>query len=143
MVCNAFNIRLNLSWANINTPLYCKRYYFRWGKFRENVGRTFHVGVIFTILLIFLSERHAGFIFAWGNFREDGKIAKTAKITPTRKFQRLQYYVIWSFSLCDYYMYSEGMSCMISFVNPEESIHRERDGFIKFSAIIKRYVSAG
>ena len=30
--------------------LYCKRY-FRWGKFRENVAETFHVGVIFTMLL--------------------------------------------------------------------------------------------
>ena len=26
---------------------------FAGGKFRENVGKTFHVGVIFTILLIF------------------------------------------------------------------------------------------
>ena len=28
---------------------------FAGGKFRENVGKTFHVGVIFTILLIFPS----------------------------------------------------------------------------------------
>ena len=27
---------------------------FAGGKFRENVGKTFHMGVIFTILLIFL-----------------------------------------------------------------------------------------
>ena len=39
---------------------------FAGGKFRENVGKTFHVGVIFTILLIYPSERHMGFIFAWG-----------------------------------------------------------------------------
>ena len=26
--------------------MYCKRGYFRWGKFRENVGKTFHVGLI-------------------------------------------------------------------------------------------------
>ena len=39
---------------------------FVWGKFREKIGRTFHVGVIFTILLIFPSLRHMGFIFAWG-----------------------------------------------------------------------------
>ena len=41
---------------------------FAGGKFRENVGKTFHVGVIFTILLIFPSYRHMGFIFAWGLF---------------------------------------------------------------------------
>ena len=39
---------------------------FAGGKFREKIGRTFHVGVIFTILLIFPSLRHMGFIFAWG-----------------------------------------------------------------------------
>ena len=32
---------------------YCKRGYFAGGKFRENFVKTFHVGVIFTILLIF------------------------------------------------------------------------------------------
>ena len=33
---------------------YCKRGYFCWGKnFAKNVGKTFHVGVIFTILLLF------------------------------------------------------------------------------------------
>ena len=43
--------------CNFSTPfslyktvsLYCKRGYFGWGKFRENVGKTFHVGVTFTI----------------------------------------------------------------------------------------------
>ena len=49
---------------------YCKRAYFRWGKIRDNVGKTFHVGVIFMILLIFPSYRHMNFIFAWGNFRK-------------------------------------------------------------------------
>ena len=39
---------------------------FAGGKFRENVGKTFHVGVIFTILLVVPSFRHMGFIFAWG-----------------------------------------------------------------------------
>ena len=38
-----------------NNGNYRKRGYFRWGKFRENVGKTFHVGVIFTILLLFPS----------------------------------------------------------------------------------------
>ena len=54
---------------------------FAGGKFRENVGKTFHVGVIFTILLTFPS-----FLFSrGGNFREEDEIAKT------RKFPRLQY----------------------------------------------------
>ena len=39
---------------------------FAGGKFRENVGKTFHVGVIFTILLIVPSYKHVGVIFAWG-----------------------------------------------------------------------------
>ena len=37
------------------SKIYCKRGYFRWGKFRENVAKTFHVGVIFTLLLLFPS----------------------------------------------------------------------------------------
>ena len=41
---------------------------FAGGKFRENVRKIFHVGVIFTILLLFPSYRHIGFIFAWGLF---------------------------------------------------------------------------
>ena len=41
---------------------------FAGGKFRENVGKTFHVWVIFRILLVFPSLRHMGFIFEWGNF---------------------------------------------------------------------------
>ena len=36
---------------------------FAEGKFRKNVGKTFHVGVIFTILLLFPSWRHMDFIF--------------------------------------------------------------------------------
>ena len=39
---------------------------FAGGNFRENVGKTFHVGVIFTILLLFPSQRRIGLIFAWG-----------------------------------------------------------------------------
>ena len=34
-----------------------------------------------------------GFIFAWGYFREDDQSVKIAKITPTRKFPRLQYMI--------------------------------------------------
>ena len=37
---------------------------FAGGKFREYVCTTFHVGVIFTILLLFPSYRHMGLIFA-------------------------------------------------------------------------------
>ena len=36
-------------WITVNVVI------FAGGKFRENVGKTFHVGVIFTILLIFSS----------------------------------------------------------------------------------------
>ena len=36
------------------------------GKFRENASKTFHMGVIFTILLLSPSLRHIDFIFVWG-----------------------------------------------------------------------------
>ena len=36
-------------------PDYCKVAIFAGGKFRENVDKTFHMGVIFTIRLIFSS----------------------------------------------------------------------------------------
>ena len=32
----------------------------------KNVGKRFHVGIIFTILFLFPSYRHMGFIFGWG-----------------------------------------------------------------------------
>ena len=54
---------------------------FAGGKFRENVGKTFHLWVIFTILLIYPSERHMGFIFAWGVI--------FAKMTKSRKPRKL------------------------------------------------------
>ena len=47
---------------------YYKRGYFRLGKISQNLGNTFHVGVIFTILLLFPKMSHLGFIFAWGKF---------------------------------------------------------------------------
>ena len=50
------------------------------GKFRK----TFHVGVIFTILLI--SLRKSCFIFGQGNFLEKGNIAKTRKLPPRENF---------------------------------------------------------
>ena len=59
---------------------------FAGGKFRENVGKTFHVGVIFTILLLFPSKRHIGLFSRGGNFRKKDKSAKNAKITPTRVY---------------------------------------------------------
>ena len=37
------------NWDTVNVVIFAE------GKFRENVGKTFHVGVIFTILLIFPS----------------------------------------------------------------------------------------
>ena len=36
-------------------PVYFKRVFFAGGKFRDNIGKTFHVGEIFTILLLFPS----------------------------------------------------------------------------------------
>ena len=64
---------------------------FAGGKFRENIGETFHVGVIFTILLLFLQNGIWVFFSRGGNFRGEDQNAKNAKITPTRKFPRLQY----------------------------------------------------
>ena len=59
---------------------------FAGGKFRENVGKTFHAGVIFTILLFFLYKVIWVLFSRGGNFREEDQSAKIAKITPTRKF---------------------------------------------------------
>ena len=64
---------------------------FAWGKFHENIGKTFHMGLIFMILLIFTSQNHMGFILRGRNFREEVNIAKKAKITPYEKYPRLQY----------------------------------------------------
>ena len=35
-----------------------------------------------------------GFIFGGGNFREEDRITKNAKIAPMRKFSHLQYYAV-------------------------------------------------
>ena len=59
---------------------------FAGGKFCENVGKTFHIGVIFRIHSYFL---HKGLciLFSYGdNFREGDKSVKNVKINPTRKF---------------------------------------------------------
>ena len=47
---------------------------FAGGKFRENVGKTFHVGVLFMLLLL---HKGTWVLFPrWGNFREKDKSAK-------------------------------------------------------------------
>ena len=56
---------------------------FAGGKFRENVDKTFHVGVIFTILLILLS--HLGFIFARGKFSRKRRYCEKRKNFPHAK----------------------------------------------------------
>ena len=53
-------------------------------KFRENVGKTFHVDVIFTILLLFLHKGIWVLFSRGGNFCEEDKSAKNAKITPLK-----------------------------------------------------------
>ena len=66
---------------------YCNfGHFFAGGKFCENVDKTFQVGVIFTMLLIFSSYRHMGFIFARGNFCEEDKSEKNAKLPPRKNF---------------------------------------------------------
>ena len=66
---------------------YCKRGYFRWGKFGKNVGKTFHVAVY----SYFLNKVIWVLFSRGGNFPEEDNIAKNVKITPKRKFPRLQY----------------------------------------------------
>ena len=62
---------------------------FAGGKFRENYGKTFHVGLSFMIILLFLIKSY-GFIFAQGNFREESNIMKNVKVTLTQKFLCVQ-----------------------------------------------------
>ena len=64
---------------------------FAGGKFRENIGKTFHVGVIFTILdFSFFLHKGIWVLFSHGgNFRKEDKSAKNAKITPKQKFSCL------------------------------------------------------
>ena len=78
--------------------VYCKHGYFFFlggggGKFHKNVGKTFHIGVIFMIFLLFpyyglgLCPHYVLWVlFPRGrNFREKGHLAKNAKITPNLK----------------------------------------------------------
>ena len=60
-----------------------------WGKIRKNVFETFHVGLIFTRILLSSEHSHMGFIFPGGNFCKEGNIAKYAKITHPENCPRL------------------------------------------------------
>ena len=58
---------------------------FAGGKFRENFGKTFHKGVIFTILLIFPSYGHMGFYFCVGEiFAKKTKAQKRVNYPHTK-----------------------------------------------------------
>ena len=66
-----------------------------------------------------------GFILCGGNFRKEDKSAKNAKITPTRKFPRLQQiYDLFCFYLCKPLQHSLP-TCTICYVFRE-------DGTVKF-----------
>ena len=64
---------------------------FAGGKFHENVGKTFHMGVIFTILLVFPYKGIWVLFSCGGNFWKEDKSVKNTKITPTRKCPCLQF----------------------------------------------------
>ena len=60
---------------------------FAGGKFRENGGKTFHVGVIFPILLLFSFIKAYGFYFRTGViFAKKTKVRKTRKLPPRENF---------------------------------------------------------
>ena len=71
---------------------YCKRGYFRWGKISRKCWQDISRGGYFhdTTPNSFIKV-YGVFFSRGGNFREKDKSAKNAKITPTRKFPRLQY----------------------------------------------------
>ena len=58
---------------------------FAGGNFRENVGKTFHVGIIFTLLLLVIWFFRVGEIFAKKTIS-----GKKRENYNTRKFTRLQ-----------------------------------------------------
>ena len=58
---------------------------FTGGKFREDVVKTSHMGVIFTIFYLSLNKVLWGLLTWRGNFREEGHVMKNAKITPMEK----------------------------------------------------------
>ena len=60
---------------------------FDGGKFRENVGKTFQVGVIFMILLPFSFIKAYGFYFRMGViFARKTKVGKMRKYRPSENF---------------------------------------------------------
>ena len=64
-------------------------------KFHENCGKTFHAGVILTLLLLFLKIKSYGFYFVWGIFlqrRQHG--VKRRKKNPHAKISMLKLYSI-------------------------------------------------
>ena len=63
---------------------------FAGGKFRENVGKTFNVGVFSQYYFIFLHKGIRALFSSGVNFCKEDKSVKNAKITPTRKFPCLQ-----------------------------------------------------
>ena len=83
-------------WYTVNVVI------FAGGKFRENVDKTFHVGVIFTILLPFPSQKGYGFYFRVGViFEEKANTRKTRKLPPRENFHvySMMYYRIIYFVL--------------------------------------------
>ena len=58
---------------------------FAGGKFRENVGKTFHVGVISRNYSYFLHKCIWVSFSRGSNFRKEDKSQKNANITPTQK----------------------------------------------------------
>ena len=75
---------------NLYEILYCKRGYFRWGKISRKCWQDISRGGNFHETTPFSFINSYGFLFSrGGNFREEDKSAKNAKITPTRKFPRL------------------------------------------------------
>ena len=73
---------------------YCKRGYFRWGKISRKCWQDISRGGNFHDTTHISFIKAGGFYFRVGViFAMKNKSAKNAKITPSRKFPRLQYYV--------------------------------------------------
>ena len=71
---------------------YCKHGYFRWGKISQKCWQDISRGGIFHETTTISFIKAYGFYFRVGViFPEEDRSAKNAKITPTRKFPRLQY----------------------------------------------------
>ena len=83
-----FNVDLRQS---ITYVKYCKRGYFRWGKISRKCWQDISRGGNFHDSTPIFFIKAYGFNFRAGVFREEYQSAKNAKISPTRKFPRLQY----------------------------------------------------